>query len=60
MNWDNHGLFDKDKLTWQLDHINALANIDLTDNKEFLKVIHHTNYQPLLAIKNIKKSNKII
>lgn len=58
MNWDNYGNYDKDKDTWQFDHIVALANIDLTNREEFLKAAHFSNYQPLLVLDNIKKSNK--
>ena len=58
MNWDNHGSYDVNRKTWQLDHINALANVDLTQKDEFLKVAHYSNYKPLLALDNIKKSNK--
>lgn len=58
MDWSNHGNYDKDKPTWQFDHINALANFDLSNREEFLKAAHYTNYQPLLALDNIIKSNK--
>lgn len=58
MNWSNYGPYDANRKTWQFDHIKALANVDLTNRDEFLKVAHYTNYQPLLAIDNIKKSNK--
>lgn len=58
MNWDNWGKFNKNKDTWQLDHIEALANFNLEDREEFLKAAHYSNYQPMLAKKNLKKRNK--
>jgi len=58
MTWDNHGPYDKDRRTWQIDHIDALANFDLSNREEFLKVVHYSNMQPLLALDNILKSNK--
>ena len=60
MNWDNWGNYNKDKLTWQLDHINCLDSFDLENREEFLKAAHCSNYQPLLALDNILKSNKLI
>lgn len=58
MNWNNHGSYDANRKTWQLDHINALANVDLTNRDEFLKVAHYSNMQPLLSLDNIKKGNR--
>lgn len=57
MNWDNYGIYDKNKQTWQIDHINALANFNLENREELLKVCHYSNMRPLLALDNIKKSN---
>jgi hypothetical protein len=53
MTWDNMG-------EWHIDHIIPCANFDLTDPKQQKKCFHYTNLQPLWAIDNIKKSNKII
>jgi hypothetical protein len=51
MNWDNFG-------KWHLDHIYPVS---LAKNEEeLIKLNHYTNFQPLWAIDNIKKSNKII
>ena len=58
MNWDNYGRFDLNRLTWNIDHINALANFDLTNKEEFLKACHYSNLRPLLALDNIKKGKK--
>jgi hypothetical protein len=51
MNWQNNG-------EWHLDHIypTSLAK----DKEELLKLNHYTNFQPLWAVDNIKKGNKII
>ncbi len=53
MTWENYG-----RSGWHLDHIIPLASFDLTDRTQFLKACHYTNYQPLWAIDNIKKSDK--
>ncbi len=53
MSWDNYG-----KHGWHLDHIVPLASFDLTDNDEIRSACHYTNYQPLWASDNIRKSNK--
>jgi len=58
MTWDNWGSYDKDRPTWQIDHIKALANVNLENREEFLKVNHYSNMRPLLAIDNLLKSNR--
>lgn len=51
MNWENAG-------QWHLDHIYPVS---LAKNEEHLiKLNHYTNFQPLWAVDNIKKGNKII
>lgn len=52
MSWDNYG-------KWHLDHIYPISRVDLTNRDEFLKIAHYTNYQPLWAEDNLKKSNKL-
>jgi len=54
MTWKNHG-----RNTWHLDHIKPLASFDLTNHSEFSKACHYTNYQPLWAIDNLRKNDKL-
>lgn len=51
MTWDNYG-------DWHLDHIIPMASA--TTEEEVLKLNHYTNFQPLWAEDNLKKSDKII
>jgi hypothetical protein len=57
MSWDNYG---KGSDKWNIDHIKALANFDLTNPEQQKQAVHYTNLQPLWEIDNIKKSNKIL
>lgn len=50
MSWDNRSL-------WHLDHIYPVSLA--TDEEHLLKLNHYTNFQPLWAVDNIRKSNKI-
>lgn len=59
MTWDNHGSYQKDRKTWHIDHIKPCTSFDLTDPEQQKQCFHYTNLQPLRAIDNIKKSNKI-
>lgn len=58
MTWENHGMYNENKLTWHLDHIIPVASSKTEE--ELIKLNHYTNFQPLLAIDNIRKSNKLI
>ena len=40
------------------DHIKPVSVFDLNDPNELLKCCHYTNFQPLLEIDNMEKSNK--
>ena len=48
MTWENHGL-------WDVDHIEACANFDLTDPEQQRACFNWSNLQPLEHIANIKK-----
>lgn len=51
MNWENQG-------EWHLDHIYPVSLAK--DEEELIKLNHYTNFQPLWAIDNMIKGNKII
>lgn len=53
MSWDNYGLHG-----WHIDHIIPLSSANSED--DVYKLCHYTNLQPLWAIENIKKGNKIL
>jgi hypothetical protein len=55
MTWDNYGLHG-----WHIDHIKPLSSFNLTDRNQLLEACHYTNLQPLWAIDNLIKGNKII
>ena len=50
MTWDNQG-------EWHLDHIYPVSLAK--DEEELIRLNHYTNFQPLWALDNIRKSNKI-
>jgi hypothetical protein len=47
MNWGNHGV------TWEIDHIKACSNFDLTKLEEQKQCFHYTNLQPLFKTTEI-------
>ena len=51
MNWDNHG-------EWHIDHKIPLSSAKT--EKELIGLCHYTNLQPLWALDNLKKGNKIL
>jgi hypothetical protein len=51
MNWGNQG-------QWHLDHIYPVSKAK--DEEHLIKLNHYTNFQPLWAEDNLKKSNKIL
>jgi hypothetical protein len=50
MDWNNQG-------QWHLDHIYPVSLA--TNETHLIKLNHYTNFQPLWAIDNIKKGNKL-
>ena len=54
MSWNNYG-----RKGWHIDHIIPLANFDLTIREQFLCACHYTNLQPLWALDNRLKGNRI-
>jgi hypothetical protein len=61
MSWENYGIWDgtKNNMTWHIDHIIPCSSFDLTKEEEQRKCFHYTNLQPLWAIDNILKGDKI-
>jgi len=55
MTWSNHGLKG-----WHIDHIKPISSFDLTNKEEQKKAFHYTNLQPLWAIENLKKCDKVL
>lgn len=53
MTWENYG-------EWHIDHIIPCASFDLTVEEEQKKCFHYSNLQPLWAIDNIKKGDRIL
>lgn len=54
MSWNNWGCKG-----WHIDHKLPLTYFDLTDRKQFLSAVHFSNLQPLWAMENIRKGNRI-
>lgn len=53
MNWKNYG-------KWHIDHIIPCASFDLADPEQQKKCFHYSNLQPLWAVDNIRKSDKVL
>jgi hypothetical protein len=54
MTWKNYGN------VWHIDHVKPCSKFNLLLAEEQQKCFHYTNLQPLLAIENLQKYNKII
>lgn len=54
MTWKNHGII------WEIDHIKACANFDLTDPKQQQECFHYTNLQPLFKTTKIAEQHGYI
>lgn len=53
MTWDNYGVI------WHIDHILPCSSFDMTKESDREKCFHYTNLQPLLAIDNLVKGDKL-
>lgn len=53
MNWSNYGFRG-----WHIDHIKPLASVENSD--DVYKLCHYTNLQPMWAVDNYKKGDRII
>lgn len=53
MSWDNHGSM------WHIDHIIPCSSFDFSSEEDLKKCWHYTNLQPLYAIENLKKGNRL-
>jgi hypothetical protein len=51
MSWEN-------RMDWHLDHIYPISLAETEE--EIIKLNHYTNFQPLWAVDNLRKGNKII
>jgi len=60
MNWENHGPYDPNRKTWQIDHIKPHSSFhyENMDCEEFKKCWALSNLRPLESLANIKKGNK--
>ena len=54
MSWSNYGRIEGIRC-WEIDHIKALANFDLTDLEQFLMAVNYKNLQPLWGMANREK-----
>lgn len=54
MSWSNWG---RRRGCWHLDHKRPVSSFDLTDLNQQKACFHYSNYQPLWAPDNIRKSN---
>lgn len=52
MTWENYG-------DWHVDHIVPCASFDLTDQTQQKVCFHYTNLQPLWALDNMRKGDRI-
>lgn len=52
MNWENYG-------KWHIDHIKPCSSFELSDPEQQKICFHYSNLQPLWALDNLKKGQKI-
>lgn len=60
MTWENWTRIDFNKNTWNIDHIIPIDSFNLLNPEDQKRAFHYTNLQPLWAIDNLKKGNKIL
>lgn len=53
MTWENYGSY------WHIDHIKPCSSYDLSIKEEQEKCFHYSNLQPLTAVENYIKSDKL-
>lgn len=53
MTWENHGRY------WHIDHIIPCAKFDLSNPEQQKECFHYTNLQPLTAIENVRKGDRV-
>jgi hypothetical protein len=53
MSWNNRHM-------WHIDHILPINSFDITDVEQQKRCFHYTNLQPLWAMDNLLKSDKIV
>lgn len=54
MSWDNYGMHG-----WHLDHVTPCASFDLSDPEQQKRCFHYTNTQPLWALDNLIKGDRM-
>lgn len=54
MTWQNHSLQG-----WHIDHILPLGSFNLSNLEQLKKACHYSNLQPLWALDNLKKGDKL-
>ena len=54
MTWENYGFHG-----WHIDHIIPCNAFDLTKPEEQMKCFHYTNLQPLWAVENLAKNQRV-
>jgi hypothetical protein len=58
MDWSNYGAcLESDCRVWNLDHTYPISLAETEE--EILKLNHYTNFKPMWAVENIRKSNNI-
>lgn len=53
MTWNNYGT------VWHIDHIMPCSLFDMTKESDRAKCFHYTNMQPLFALDNLLKGDKL-